>query len=76
MPMGEERLKRLIAHWIEHNEEHRARFEEEARGADGMGLKAVAEELRMAAESASMVTEHLRRALKMFDVEERPEESN
>ncbi len=60
--MSEElRLRKLIEHWAEHNDEHRARFEEAAEEASGRGLKAVAENLRGAAEKAAGVSKLLRR---------------
>ncbi len=61
--MGEEKLKRLIMHWVEHNEEHRSRFEEAAIEAEKLGLEVAAESLRMAAQKASEVSQHLRKAL-------------
>jgi hypothetical protein len=65
--MSEEtRLRKLIEHWAEHNDEHRARFEEAAEEASGRGLEAVAENLREAAEKAAGVSELLRRALEAF----------
>lgn len=64
--MGEERLKRLIMHWIEHNEEHKARFEEAAREAKIIGLQAVAEALSLAAGKASEVSHMLRKAIEEF----------
>ncbi len=65
--MSEElRLRKLIEHWAEHNDEHRARFEEAAEEDSGMGLDSVAENLREAAEKAAGVSLHLRRALEAF----------
>ena len=61
------RLKGLVEHWAEHNEEHRKRFEESADDADRMGLEDVADSLRSAALKASEVTEQLRKALKALD---------
>jgi len=60
------RLMKLIEHWIEHNDEHGARFEESAKQAAEMGLGAVAENLKAAAEKAAGVSEHLRKALEAF----------
>ncbi|MCD6479724.1 hypothetical protein J7L65_02940 [Candidatus Bathyarchaeota archaeon] len=65
--MSRERLKGLIEHWIEHNEEHRARFLEEAEGAERLGLEAVSEKLRRAAESLGEASKWLREALEAFD---------
>ncbi len=62
----EQRLRKLIEHWTEHNDEHRTRFEEAAEEASGMGLDAVAENLREAAEKAVVVSVLLRRALEAF----------
>lgn len=61
------RLRKLIEHWAEHNDEHRARFEESAREAAEMGLGAIAENLKAAAERAAEVSEHLLRALELFE---------
>jgi hypothetical protein len=49
------RLRRLIEHWAEHNEEHSARFEESAREAAEIGLEDVANNLRAAAEKGVYV---------------------
>jgi len=67
--MGDEelRLRKLIEHWWEHNDDHRARFEESAVKATEMGLDAVANELKAAAETAAEVSKHLQRALEAFE---------
>lgn len=66
--MGETlRLRRLIEHWLEHNEEHRARLEEAAREASEKGLRVVAESLKGAAEETAEVTKRLRKALDAFE---------
>ena len=65
--MDAERLKKLIEHWAEHNDEHRSRFEESAEEAGRMGLDAVAKSLKSAAKRAAEVSEHLRKALEAFD---------
>lgn len=61
------RLKKLIEHWAEHNDEHRARFEESVRLAAEMGLGAVAECLKAAAEKAAEVSKYLTEALEEFE---------
>lgn len=61
------RLRKLIEHWAEHNDEHRTRFEEVARQAVDMGLSAVAESLKAAAKKAADVSRHLRKALDDFE---------
>lgn len=60
------RLRKLIEHWAEHNDEHKDRFMESAAEAEEMGLDEVASCLNAAAERALEVSEHLRRALKAF----------
>jgi hypothetical protein len=57
------RLKKLIEHWAEHNDEHSTRFEESTKKASEMGLPGVAEELKGAAEAGMKVSEHLRSAI-------------
>ena len=58
-----ERLKKLIEHWAEHNDEHRLRLEESAVEAERMGLVEASHSLKMAAKQASEVSRHLREAL-------------
>jgi hypothetical protein len=60
------RLRKLIEHWAEHNDEHRARFLEAAEEASARDLRSVAESLRKAADEAGQVSKHLRRALEAF----------
>lgn len=57
------RLKKLIEHWAEHNDEHTARFKESAGKASETGLPEVADELMAAAEAGGRVSEHLRSAI-------------
>jgi len=57
------RLKKLIEHWAEHNDEHSTRFKESAKKASEMGLYGVAEELKGATEAGRKVSEHLRSAI-------------
>ena len=67
--MGDERLRlrKLIEHWAEHNDEHRARFEASAREAEKMGMVKVAENLMLAAKEATNVSSYLREAIKGFE---------
>ncbi len=67
--MSEEdlRLRKLIEHWAEHNDDHRTRFQEASAEASGKGLNVVAESLEAAAEKAAEVSELLRKALDAFD---------
>ena len=60
------RLRKLIEHWAEHNDEHRARFEESARTADAMEMNIVADHLRSAAKAAAQASDHLRKAIEAF----------
>lgn len=61
------RLRKLIEHWLEHNDQHRARFEESAREAAEMGLEGVAQSLKAASKRAAEVSKFLQRALEAFD---------
>ncbi len=60
------RLKKLIEHWTEHNDEHTARFIESALEAAEMELEEVANNLKVAAEKGAQVSKHLRKALEYF----------
>jgi hypothetical protein len=66
MDMGDRRirLRKLIEHWAEHNDEHSARIRESAVEASEIGLEEVAINLKAAAEKGARVSEHLRKALK------------
>lgn len=57
------RLRKLIEHWAQHNDEHSGRFKESAIEAEELGLSDVADELKKAAEKGKAVSEHLRSAL-------------
>ena len=59
-------MRKLIEHWAEHNDEHRAKFLEAAEEASAKGLSSVAESLRAAADVAGQVSKHLLRALEAF----------
>ncbi len=61
------RLKKLIEHWAEHNDEHGQRYSEAADEAEEMGLKKVAVELKKAHTEALKVSKHLRQALKEIE---------
>jgi acyl CoA:acetate/3-ketoacid CoA transferase alpha subunit len=63
--MSEEqtRLKKLIEHWIEHNDEHTARFEEKAKEVNELGLSDVAKNLKAAAQSGEEVSKYLSKAV-------------
>ena len=64
--MSEEifRIKKLLEHWIEHNEEHLARFREVAADVEKMGIAEAARDIKTAAEKGDEVTIYLKRALK------------
>ena len=65
MFMGEDslRVKKLLEHWIEHNNEHIARFLEASEEAKKLKLKESSHNLRLAAEKSGEVSEHLKKAL-------------
>ena len=64
--MTEERLRKLIEHWVEHNDEHKNRYEESAIEAVNIGLDTVALNLKKAAEKAEDVSKYLKKALEKF----------
>jgi hypothetical protein len=57
------RLKKLIEHWAEHNDEHISRFIESAQEALELELSRAAYELKAAAKMGEKVSNHLRSAL-------------
>ena len=57
------RIRKLIEHLVEHNEEHVARFREAASEAEEMGLSETARSLLAAAERGGEVSAALRMAL-------------
>lgn len=61
------RLKKLLEHWIEHNEDHSAKFRQAAEDAAKMGLRDVANDIQLAAEKGSEVTKYLRNALALLE---------
>lgn len=61
------RLKKLIEHWAEHNDEHLKRFKESANRLSEMGIPSAADELNAAAEASWKVSEHLRSAIEKWE---------
>ncbi len=62
------RLKKLIEHWAEHNDEHIERFKESAKRLSEMGIPNAADELNAAAEASERVSKHLRLALEKWEI--------
>lgn len=60
----QDKLRALLPHWIEHNEEHAAEFRRWAERARAAGQEEVAEEIALAAEQLGWVNEALNAALK------------
>jgi hypothetical protein len=58
------RLKTILAHWVEHNEEHSREFREWAEKARQMGEEEVADEILQAVGSMDKVTGILNKTLK------------
>ncbi len=63
MEEGSLRIRKLLEHWMEHNDEHIARFLEVSGEAEKLGLKETSNSLRLAAETSGEVSKHLRKAL-------------
>ncbi len=62
------RLKKLIEHWAEHNDEHLERFKESAKRLSEINIQSSAEELNAAVEASGKVSEHLRLALEKWEI--------
>jgi len=66
MSEEKQRLEKLIEHWIEHNDEHGNRFIEEAKKAERLGFREVAEEMRNAAKASMSVSDRLWKAFELL----------
>ncbi|MGA9347604.1 MAG: hypothetical protein WBW48_02205 [Anaerolineae bacterium] len=62
-----EKLRVLLPHWIEHNAEHAAGFQEWAEKARAVGQEEVAEEIALAAKELGWANEALSAALKKLE---------
>ena len=58
-----EKLRALLPHWIEHNQEHAAEFENWAAKASGTGQNKAAEIIRRAAQEMQVANDTLQSAL-------------
>lgn len=63
------KLRILLPHWIEHNDEHAESFREWAGRARGMGLETVAKQIEVAVERMAACREALAAALKELEGE-------
>jgi len=63
--MGEERVRwrKLIEHWIEHNEEHKSRIEKASAEVEQLGLLEASKSLKEAVRCTEEVSKHLKNAL-------------
>lgn len=66
MDREKERLKKLVAHWAEHNDEHMSRFKESAEDAAEMGLDEVSARLEEAYERGRVISKILRECFEFF----------
>lgn len=66
MNREKERLKKLIEHWAQHNDEHLTRFKESAEEAAEMGLNNVSDKLEKASEMGEEISKLLRESLDCF----------
>lgn len=69
MEQDKEKLKFLLDHWAEHNEEHKKGFVKWIRKAKENGLDDVAVELGKAVDTLNESTRHLQNALKSIENE-------
>ena len=58
-----EKLRVILPHWLEHNQEHAAEFASWADKASAAGQEAVAREIRYAAEAMQQANDALQTAL-------------
>jgi hypothetical protein len=65
MNVAKGQLKRLLAYWLEHNQEHGAEFREWAEKMT-MDQKEVAEQLRQTADKMAEVDEFLKKAQQLL----------
>ena len=63
------KLRILLPHWIEHNDEHAASFREWAERARELGLEAVAKQMEVAVERMAACGQALTAALKAMEEE-------
>ena len=63
------KLRILLPHWIEHNEEHAESFREWAEKARELGLEAVAKQMEVAVERMAACGQALTAALKEIEEE-------
>ena len=62
-----EKLKALLKHWIEHNNEHSQEFREWADKAKGLGEGEICDDILEAARGMDKASEPLMRALKKLE---------
>lgn len=67
MATDEEKLRALLPHWMEHNDEHAAEFRTWAGRARTAGQEKVAEQIEAAAQELGAVNASLRAALEALD---------
>jgi hypothetical protein len=61
------KLRILLPHWIEHNQDHAQGFRKWAEKAREMGLEGVAEQIEVAVERMAVCNEALAEALKALE---------
>ena len=67
MPEDLTKLRILLPHWIEHNQDHAASFRKWAERARGMGLEGVAEQIEVAVERMAACNQALTAALEALE---------
>jgi len=64
MNQDKEKLKFLLEHWAEHNEDHKKNFVRWVKTAKEIGLDSTAENLAKAVDATNESTKYLQKALK------------
>ena len=62
-----QKMSRLLQHWIRHNDDHAANYNDWAAKAEGLGLRTTADHLRAAAELTHAVSREFEAAASAID---------
>jgi len=63
-----EKLKRLIPHWMEHNDEHAETYQNWSEKVSSLGMKELSEVLKKLHQESKKLRELFEEAMRMIDV--------